>query len=70
MALERLALGADIMTVFSLTTMREFVPYDLAADSHLRAYLARIAVRPADRRAMARAEPDGPTLEERIEQTR
>ena len=48
---------ADIMTVFSLTTMRYFQPYDLAPFPHIRAYLARIGARPAYQRAMAKGDP-------------
>lgn len=39
--------AADIMSVFSLTTMRKFQPVDLTPYAHIRAYLARIAERPA-----------------------
>ena len=49
--------AADIMTVFSLTTMRYFHPYDLAPYPHIRAYLARIGARPAYRRAMQKGDP-------------
>ncbi|MDQ2822526.1 MAG: glutathione S-transferase family protein [Pseudomonadota bacterium] len=49
---------ADIMSVFSLTTMRLFQPVDLAPWPHIRAYLARIGARPAYQRAMARSDPD------------
>ncbi|BAM87250.1 glutathione S-transferase [Bradyrhizobium oligotrophicum S58] len=48
---------ADIMTVFSLTTMRYFLPYDLAPFPNIRAYLARIGARPAYQRAMAKGDP-------------
>jgi glutathione S-transferase len=48
---------ADIMTVFSLTTMRYFQPYDLVPFPNIRAYLARIAARPAYQRAMAKGDP-------------
>jgi len=48
---------ADIMTVFSLTTMRYFLPYDLTPFPNIRAYLARIAARPAYQRAMAKGDP-------------
>jgi glutathione S-transferase len=50
--------AADIMTVFSLTTMRLFQPVDLAPYVHIRAYLQRIGERPAYRRAMAKGDPD------------
>jgi glutathione S-transferase len=49
--------AADIMTVFSLTTMRYFHPYDLAPYPQISAYLARIAARPAYRRAMQKGDP-------------
>ncbi|ANH68016.1 glutathione S-transferase family protein [Mitsuaria sp. 7] len=50
--------AADIMSVFSLTTMRLFQPIDLAAYPNIRAYLQRIGERPAYRRAMAKGDPD------------
>lgn len=50
--------AADIMSVFSLTTMREFYPVDLTAYPSIRAYLQRIGDRPAYRRAMAKGDPD------------
>ena len=49
--------AADIMTVFSLTTMRYFLPYDLAPLPGIRSYLARIGSRDAYRRAMAKGDP-------------
>lgn len=49
--------AADIVTVFPLTTMRMFAPRDLAAYPNIRAYLQRIAARPAFRRAMDKADP-------------
>jgi glutathione S-transferase len=48
---------ADIMAVFSLTTMRYFLPYDLAPYPAIRAYLQRIAARPAYQRAMQKGDP-------------
>ena len=50
--------ASDVMTVFSLTTMRIFLPVDLAAYPNIRAYLQRIGARPAYRRAMERGDPD------------
>lgn len=50
--------AADIMSVFSLTTMRLFHPVDLAPYPAIRAYLARIGQRPAYQRAMAKGDPD------------
>jgi len=49
--------AADIMTVFSLTTMRLFVPFDLALYPAIRAYLQRIGAREAYRRAMEKGDP-------------
>jgi len=49
--------AADIITVFSLTTMRYFLPFDLAPYPNIRAYLARIAARPAYQLAMAKSDP-------------
>lgn len=50
--------AADIMSVFSFTTMRLFQPMDLAPYPNVRAYLQRIGGRPAYRRAMAKGDPD------------
>lgn len=49
--------AADIMTVFSLTTMRHFQPYDLTPYPHIRAYLQRVAARPGYQRAMQKGDP-------------
>ena len=49
--------AADTMTVFSLTTMRTFFPFDLAPYPHIRAYLRRIGDRPAYRSAMRKGDP-------------
>lgn len=48
---------ADIMIVFSLTTMRYFQPYDLARCPNVISYLGRISARPAYRRAMEKGDP-------------
>lgn len=48
---------ADIMTVFSLTTMRVFLPFDLAPYPSIRAYLQRIGQRAAYRQAMKKGDP-------------
>ena len=50
--------AADIMTVFSLTTMRYFMPVDFAPYPNIRAYLQRIGARPAYQRAMAKGDPE------------
>ena len=50
--------AADIMSVFSLTTMRLFQRFDLAPYPKLLAYLQRIGARPAYQRAMAKGDPD------------
>jgi glutathione S-transferase len=48
---------ADVMSVFSLTTMRLFYPLDLAPYPHILAWLARVGGREAYRRAMAKGDP-------------
>jgi glutathione S-transferase len=50
--------AADIMSVFSLTTMRLFQPLELAPYPNILAYLQRIGARPAYRRAMQKGDPD------------
>lgn len=50
--------AADIMSVFTLTTMRIFQPIDLGPFANIRGYLQRIGERPAYRRAMAKGDPD------------
>jgi len=50
--------AADIMIVFTLTTMRLFKPYDLSPWPNILAYLQRIGARPAYQRAMQKADPD------------
>jgi glutathione S-transferase len=50
--------AADIMSVFSLTTMRLFLPIDLAPYPNIRRYLQRIGERPAYRNAMVKGDPD------------
>ena len=49
--------AADIMNVFTLTTMRYFQPWDISAYPNLLAYLARISQRPAYVAAMAKGDP-------------
>jgi glutathione S-transferase len=50
--------AADIMAVFSLTTMRSFFPLDLTAYPNTLAYLERIGRREAYRRAMKKGDPE------------
>ena len=50
--------AADIMSVFSLTTMRLFYPADLTPYPNILSYLQRIGARPAYQRAMAKGDPD------------
>jgi len=49
--------SADIMTCFTLTTMRYFQPYDLTRCPSITGYLGRISARPAYRRAMEKGDP-------------
>lgn len=49
--------AADVMSVFSLTTMRYFLPMELTPYPAIGAYLQRIAARPAYQRAMAKGDP-------------
>ncbi len=49
--------AADIMSVFSLTTMRVFKAYDLSGYPNILAYLQRIGARPAYQRAMKKSDP-------------
>lgn len=50
--------AADIMMVFSLTTMRYFMPLDLAPYTQIKAYLGRISQREQYQRAMHKGDPD------------
>ena len=50
--------AADIMTVFSLTTMRSFFPLELTPYPNTLAYLARIGQREAYQRAMKKGDPE------------
>jgi glutathione S-transferase len=54
--------AADIMMVFSLTTMRYFLPLDLTPYPHIRSYLQRIGRREAYQQAMRKADPEMTTL--------
>ena len=49
--------AADIMTVFTLTTMRTFYPFDLTAYSGILAYLERVAQREGYKNARTKADP-------------
>jgi len=49
---------ADIMIVFTLTTMRLFLPFGLAPYPAILGYLERIGRREAYRRAMRKGDPD------------
>lgn len=49
--------AADIMVVFSLTTMRLFFPYDLEGYDALTAFLQRVGQREGYQRAMAKSDP-------------
>jgi glutathione S-transferase len=50
--------AADIMTVFSLTIMRLFRPYDLSPWPNILTYLRRVGARAPYQRAMQKADPD------------
>ena len=49
--------AADIMMLFSLTTMRAFTTYDLKPYPNILAYLRRIGAREAYQRAMKKGDP-------------
>ena len=49
--------AADIMMLFTLTTMRRFAPRDMTRYPNIRAYLKRVGARPAYARAMEKADP-------------
>jgi glutathione S-transferase len=49
---------ADIMIVFTLTTMRLFLPYGLAPYPAILGYLQRIGRRDGYQRAMRKGDPD------------
>jgi glutathione S-transferase len=49
--------AADIIMVFSLTTMRYFLPLDITPYPNILAYLARIGQRPAYQTAMQKGDP-------------
>jgi glutathione S-transferase len=49
--------AADIMTVFTLTTMRAFYPYELGEYPGILAYLERVVAMAGYKRARAKADP-------------
>jgi len=49
--------AADVMSLFSLSTMRLFQPLDLSAYPNILGYMQRLAERPAYRRALAKGDP-------------
>ena len=49
--------AAEIMSVFTFTTMRLFQHFELGAYPHIRAWLGRVGERPAYRRALAKSDP-------------
>ena len=49
--------AADVMTMFTLTTMRSFSPLDLTPYPAILAWIQRLAARPAYRRAMEKGDP-------------
>jgi glutathione S-transferase len=54
--------AADLINFFPLTTLRHFVPKDLANFPNIRAYLQRVGARPAYLKAMALGDPGLPLL--------
>jgi len=50
--------AADIMIVFTLTTMRIFLPLDLAPWPNILGYLQRVGARPAYQTAMRKGDPE------------
>ncbi|MCJ1359167.1 MAG: hypothetical protein MMC33_009167 [Icmadophila ericetorum] len=50
--------AADIMTVFTLTTMRVFYPFDLTGYQGILTYLERVVQREGYRKARAKADPE------------
>jgi glutathione S-transferase len=50
--------AADVMLVFSLTTMRKFVEFDLSGYEGILGYLGRVGEREGYRRAMERGDPE------------
>ncbi|KAJ9652659.1 hypothetical protein H2198_008094 [Neophaeococcomyces mojaviensis] len=54
--------AADCMTVFSLTTMRTFQPFDLSKYSNILSYLRRVSERDGYKRARAKGDPNLPLM--------
>lgn len=50
--------AADIMTVFTFTTMRSFYPYDLSGYAGILGYLERVVKREGYRKARAKGDPE------------
>ncbi|HET7096163.1 MAG TPA: glutathione S-transferase [Casimicrobiaceae bacterium] len=50
--------AADVMMTFPVTTMRRFLDFEIAPYANIAAYVKRIEVRPAYRKAMALAGPE------------
>jgi glutathione S-transferase len=50
--------AADIMTVFTLTTMRAFYPFELSGCKGILGYLERVVKREGFRKARAKADPE------------
>ena len=50
--------AADIMTVFTLTTMRVFYGFELSGYPHILAYLERVVQRDGYKKARAKADPE------------
>jgi glutathione S-transferase len=54
--------AADVVTVFSLTTMRVFAPVEMSPYGNLLTYLQRMNSRPAYRTAMTKGDTEPPNL--------
>lgn len=54
--------AADIMSVFTLTTMRQFYPLDLSPYKSILAWLQRVAKREGYQKAMKKGDPDLPLM--------
>ena len=50
--------AADVMVVFTFTTMRQFFPMDFGKYKNILAYLQRVAKREAYQKAMQKGDPD------------